>query len=104
VIYVKKKRKKKNNPSAGTDFAMANARARDTHGSDLQFSGKCILLHCERSLLRLVASISSGELWTLLGRWGERPGRKSAKRLFTYRSSYLRITVRPRKSGTKVAV
>lgn len=27
----------------------------------------------------------------------EKPGRKSAKRLFTYRSSYLRITVRPSK-------
>lgn len=44
-------------------------------------------IHCEHSLLRLVALISFGEHWTLFERWGEKPGRKSAKRLFTYRSS-----------------
>lgn len=86
MIYVKKK-KKTTRLSGRISRGQTHGDERDMHESDLQFSGKCIWLYCERSLLRLVASISLGERWTLLGQWGGKPGRKSAKRLFTYRSS-----------------
>lgn len=79
--------KKKKSTRLPGRISRGQIHERDTHESDLQFSGKCILLHCERALLRLVASISLGGHWTLFGQWGEKPGRKSAKRLFTYRSS-----------------